>query len=220
MKEIFAPTASCSAIGLPHCSRAADHSRAIFRHHLPAATQDAGSERRPVLRVVRAILRPAPSGPMRFAAGTLTWWKRVTPFSMPRRPMKALRFSTVMPGESVSTTKAVMPPLPSADFGTRAITTRRSAITPLVVQSFTPSRTYASPSRTALVASRAGSEPTSGSVSRKALMSVRAQRGRNSAFCSSVPNSFSGCGTPIDWCAESSTPTAGQAEPASASALL
>ena len=98
MKEILAPTASCWATGLPHCSRAADHSRAIFRHHLPAPTHMAGSESRPVLRVVRAIFRPAPSGPMRFAAGTRTWWKRVTPFSMPRRPMKALRFSTVMPG--------------------------------------------------------------------------------------------------------------------------
>ena len=37
-----------------------------------------------------------------------------------------------------------------------------------------------------------------GSVSRKALMSVVAQRGRKRRFCSWVPNSFSGCGTPID----------------------
>lgn len=37
MKEIFAPTASWNATGLPHCSRAPAHSRAIFRHHLPAA---------------------------------------------------------------------------------------------------------------------------------------------------------------------------------------
>ena len=42
MKAILAPTASCWAIGLPHCSRAADHSRAIFRHHLPAPTQHGG----------------------------------------------------------------------------------------------------------------------------------------------------------------------------------
>ncbi|CAM5259822.1 hypothetical protein SVIOM342S_06567 [Streptomyces violaceorubidus] len=113
----------------------------------------AGSERRPVLRVVSAILRPAPSGPMRLAAGTRTRWKRVTPFSRPRRPMNALRFSTVMPSEAASTTKAVMPPLPPSaslpasppspfsGFGTRAMTTRRSATTPLVVHSFTPSRT-------------------------------------------------------------------------------
>ena len=51
-------------------------------------------------------------------------------------------------------------------------------------------------------------------------MSVRAQRGRKRSRCSWVPNSFSGWGTPIDWCAESSTPIAGLAEPARASALL
>ena len=54
--------------------------------------------------------------------------------------MKELRFSTVTPSESPSTTKAVMPPLCPSDFGTLAMTTRRSATTPLVVHSFTPSR--------------------------------------------------------------------------------
>ena len=146
MNAIFLPTASCLPTGRPHWVRALDHSRAIFRLQRPVATQSAGRESRPVLSVVSAIFRPWPSRPSRLAAGTLTWWNRVTPFSMPRRPMKALRFSTVMPGESISTTKAVMPPLwtaPSASVccGTTAITTTSSAITPLVVQSLTPSRT-------------------------------------------------------------------------------
>ena len=43
--------------------------------------------------------------------------------------------------ESASTTKAVMPPRLPSRLGTAAITTSSSAITPLVVQSFTPSRT-------------------------------------------------------------------------------
>ncbi len=52
-------------------------------------------------------------------------------------------------------------------------------------------------------------------------MSVRAQRGRRkTSFCSWVPKSFSGCGTPIDWCADSRAPIAGFAEPTRASALL
>lgn len=51
-------------------------------------------------------------------------------------------------------------------------------------------------------------------------MSVRAQRGRKVSFCSWVPNIFSGCGTPIDWCAESSAPIAGFADPTRARALL
>jgi hypothetical protein len=47
--------------------------------------------------------------------------------------------------------------------------------------------------------SLAGSLPTSGSVSRNAEISPRAHRGRNACFCVSVPNSITGCGTPIDW---------------------
>ena len=73
MNAIFLATASCSPIGRPHWTRSADHSLAIFRASLPAAAQLAGRERRPVLSVVRAILRPWPSLPMRFPAGTLTW---------------------------------------------------------------------------------------------------------------------------------------------------
>ena len=50
-----------------------------------------------MLSVVRAILRPWPSLPIRFSFGTKTSSSSVTEFSMPRRPMKALRFSTVTP---------------------------------------------------------------------------------------------------------------------------
>jgi hypothetical protein len=49
-------------------------------------------------------------------------------------------------------------------------------------------------------------------------MAPPAQRGRYSRFCSSVPNFFTGSGTPIDWCAESSAPSVGCTEPASISA--
>ena len=55
----------------------------------------------------------------------------------------------------------------------------------------------------ALALIRAGSEPTSGSVSAKAEIAPRARRGRYFFFCSGVPNILSGCGTPIDWCADS-----------------
>ena len=78
----------------------------------PVAEHMAGIDSRPVLSVVSAILSPSPSLPSRFSTGTRTWCSRVTPFSMPRSPMKALRRSTVMPGASPSTTNAVMPPRP------------------------------------------------------------------------------------------------------------
>ena len=94
--------------------------------------------------------------------------------------MNAFRRSTVIPGALPSTTNAVIPPRCPSLLGTRAITTSRSAITPLVVHSLTPSSTYCDPSSdgVAVVLSRAGSEPTSGSVSRNALISPRAHRGR------------------------------------------
>jgi len=94
---------------------------------------------RPELRVVSAMRRPLPSDPITLAAGTRTWWNRVTAFSMPRSPMNSLRRSTVMPGVSASTMNAVMPPRCSSEAGTRAITTSTSAITALVPQSLTPS---------------------------------------------------------------------------------
>ena len=50
----------------------------------------------------------------------------------------------------------------------------------------------------------AGSEPASTSVSANALIAPLASRGKNFFFCSSVPNSLSGCGKPMDWCADSS----------------
>ena len=106
------------------------------------------------------------------------------------------------------------PGLPSLP-GVRAITTISSAMVPLVHHSFSPSRRYAEPSGvgTAVVVMRAGSEPTSTSVSANAEMAPRASRGRYFCFCASVPNSLSGCGTPIDWCAESSVTRALDTEP-------
>ncbi len=67
---------------------------------------------------------------------------------------------------------------------------------------------------------RAGSEPTSGSVSRKAETCVRATLGSHSRFCSSEPNMRSGSGRPIDWWADSSVEIAECQVPVSASAWL
>ena len=94
--------------------------------------------------------------------------------------MNAFRRSTVIPASAASTTNAVIPPRCPSPFGTRAITTSRSATTPFVVQSLTPLSTYSDPSAdgVAVVVSLAGSEPTSGSVSKNALISPRAHRGR------------------------------------------
>jgi hypothetical protein len=41
-------------------------------------------------------------------------------------------------------------------------------------------------------------------VSANAEIAPLARRGKKRFFCSGVPNSLSGCGTPIDWLAERS----------------
>jgi predicted transcriptional regulator len=105
---------------------------------LPVAAQLAGSASLPVFSVVKAILRPWPSSPIRLLAGTVTSCSLVTPFSRPRSPMNALRRSTVMPGAVPSTTNAVMPPRCPSLLGTLAITTSSSATVPLVLHSLTP----------------------------------------------------------------------------------
>ena len=73
------------------------HSRAILTLHFEAPVHNAGIESRPVFSVVSAILRPSPSRARRLAAGTRTLSNLVRPFSMPFRPMNALRRSTVIP---------------------------------------------------------------------------------------------------------------------------
>ena len=99
MNAFFCATASCLPTGRPHWTRAEDHSRAIFVAHLACPTQIAGSARRPVFKVLKAILSPQPSLPIRFSAGTKTFSSVVTEFSIPRRPMNALRCATFTPSE-------------------------------------------------------------------------------------------------------------------------
>ena len=83
--------------------------------------------------VVSATLSPWPTRPITFSPGTKTSSNVVTEFSIPRRPMNALRCATVTPSLSYGSTNAVIPPS-----GTFAITTTMSAIAPLVAHSFVP----------------------------------------------------------------------------------
>ena len=78
MSAILWAMASCLPTGRPHCTRSAAHLRQISRQSLAVPTEPFGIERRPSLRVVRAILRPLPSSPIRFSAGTRTFLKLIT----------------------------------------------------------------------------------------------------------------------------------------------
>ena len=83
-----------------------------------------------------ASFRPLPSPQIRFSFGTRTFVKRMTPFSIALSPMKWQRMTTSTPGEDVSTMNAVI----FFVSGCRAMTTKSSAIVPLVHQSFSPLR--------------------------------------------------------------------------------
>ena len=62
--------------------------------------------------------------------------KRITAFASARRPMKWQRCSTTTPGQSVSTTKALILRV----WGSIAITTSSFASVPFVVHSLVPFR--------------------------------------------------------------------------------
>ena len=134
--------ASCFPISWPHCDRAFAHFRQISSATFPPPTTAAGSESRPVLRVVSAILRPRPSFPMTFSAGIFTSVKRSAAFARARRPMNRQRCVTSTPGQAVSTTNALM----AFVLAFLAMTTSSSAIVPFVHQSFEPLRTKPFPS--------------------------------------------------------------------------
>ena len=137
MSEILWVIASCLPMGLPHCTRSFDQRRTTPRQAFTVPTEMLGMESRPSLRVVSAILRPLPSWPIRFSAGTRTSLKSITAFEIARRPMKRQRCSTLTPGQSASTTKVLIFFVP----GSMAMTTSSFASVPFVVQSFLPLRT-------------------------------------------------------------------------------
>ncbi len=136
MSVIMWATASCLPTGLPHCTRSLAHLRTISRQALAVPTEVFGIESRPSFRVVRAILRPRPSDPIRFSAGTRTFVKLITALASAFSPMKWQRCSTFTPGHAVSTTNALILRV----FGSTAITTSSLARVPFVHQSFRRSR--------------------------------------------------------------------------------
>ena len=114
--------------------------------------------------------------------------------------MKWQRCSTFTPGHWVSTTKALI----FRVWGSIAITTSSFASVPFVVQSLVPFRTKLWPSG---VLYGGGRDPRGvgthlGLGEREGGdLALRAAR-QVSRFCCSLPNTRSGAGSPIDWCAE------------------
>ena len=136
MSAILCAMASCLPICLPHCTRLFAQRRHISMQVLAVPTEPLGIDSRPSLSVVSAILRPRPSSPIKFSAGTRTFSKVMTALANARKPMKWQRSVTSTPSQSVSTTKALILSIS----GCCAITTSNFASVPFVHQSLVPFR--------------------------------------------------------------------------------
>ena len=206
ISAIICAIASCLPIGWPHCTRSfAQRARRSRGSACRAATDEAGSVSRPVFSVIErelqalalapeeVLLRDADVREADDAVLDRPQAHEVAADARPRRP--ASDFSTMNARDLLACPDGVRHDDEAARRSCRWCTRA--------------SRRSGSSSRPRACASR--SSRGSPDRSRRAPRSARtprsrpgARRGRYFFFCSSVPNSFSGCGTPIDWCAESS----------------
>src|ERR1043166_7070763 len=118
---------------------------------------------------------PWPSLPIRFSSGTSQFSKNTSAIGDVRRPIFSSLRATLIPGESFSTTKALIPFAPR-DRSTVANTTIRSATGPLVTKILLPLRKYLELFFTAVVAGLNESDPLFGSLLALPPMSVPLQR--------------------------------------------
>ena len=138
------------------------------------------------------IMKPPPSAPSRFAAGTRQSSKNSSLVSCDAMPILWRRLPFVNPLRFASTTNIEIPRC--AFFGSGSVfaaTITRSHSWPFEMNVFWPFSTQSPPSLTAVVAIAARSEPVPGSVMPSAVTSSpEAQPGSQRCFCSSVPNEY------------------------------
>ena len=139
--------------------------------------------------------KPAFSSPIRWSAGTRQPAKRSCAVSLHHQPILASGVRS-SPGASPGTAMSEMPAAPLLPV--RTATVIQSARTPEVMKVFSPSITQASPSRRALQASRATSEPPPGSVmASAAIFRPASTSGTMRRFSASLPWATIG-GRPIE----------------------
>ena len=153
------------AIGSPKVTRFLACSIAIStrRSHAPSAR--AGSMKRPLPIHFIASAKPRPSSPRIAECGTRTSWNESD--AGPHSPIVGI-VAEVQPA-SRSTRKQVTPPSAPFSLSVTAKTMQKSAMSPPVMNVFSPLITHSSPSRTAEVRMFRASEPAPGSVIAKQL---------------------------------------------------
>ena len=127
--------------------------------------------------VIMAILKPSPSRPSIFSAGTSQFVKINSAVCDPLMPILSSIRPTEKPGKSFSTIKPLMPRVPCSG-AVSAKTEVTRAIPPLVIKRFEPLRMYLSPARNANVLIAAASEPDRGRMTRRHSRRVRARSPR------------------------------------------
>jgi hypothetical protein len=131
------------------------------------------------------ITNPSPTSPTSASADSRTDASDSAPVCDGRQPSVGIRVA-LNPETPAGTTNSEIPYVSS---DVRAATSTQSAREPLVQNTFDPSSTHPSPSRTARVVNAATSDPAPGSVTASPATAVPATHGATQrARCSGVPN--------------------------------
>ena len=125
----------------PNCLRSLMYSTLSLISRSATPTQTAEMCSRPRSSTCIATLKPSPSWPSRFSAGTRTLSKITSQIWAPCWPIFFSGLPTERPGRLRSTKKAETPPAPGFDGSLLAITVKRSALLALVMKRFEPFRT-------------------------------------------------------------------------------
>ena len=191
MNASFWATGSCLPIGWPHCLRSAAHSRESFSAYLVVAGADrrqrqaAGVERRQ--RDLQALALAADHVLGRDPKTSLNVVTRVLDAAQAHELVAVRDVDAFDVARADEGGDAALVPVGLRDDGHHDDDVGDHAVGRPQLRAVDGSRSRPR-SGSAVVLMRAGSEPTSGSVSRNAEMWVRATFGSHSRFCSSVPN--------------------------------
>ena len=109
MSAIMKLTPWCIAIGTSNVTRSFAYSTACSYAACATPTAPIAVPGRVKSSVAIAILKPSPSSPSRFSAGTRTSWSANADVSVARCPILSRCFSIVTPGVSIGTMNADMP---------------------------------------------------------------------------------------------------------------
>mmetsp|Transcript_52398 Transcript_52398/g.131702 ORF Transcript_52398/g.131702 Transcript_52398/m.131702 type:complete len:359 (+) Transcript_52398:260-1336(+) len=185
MSASMKATAWWLAMACPIVLRCSEYAVASSRQRCASPTAPDPTMGRVRSKAPMAILKPMPSLPSRFSAGTATFSNVIPRVSDARWPMLISLRPLVMPGESASTMNAVnaLPaPAPASVLASRKY---QLATPPLVIHILLPLMIQWSPFFTAVVRMPATSEPAPGSVTQYAAMSGSSvMRPRYFFFCS------------------------------------